>query len=173
MFNSFFLIQILNMFNSFFLIQIQISLIVTDFNDGLCTQLHHFNETQLCRLLEVFHGLCINLILCKVTPHKEDREVSPCPGDQLHDAPSVRHGHHLLGFPAKEVLGVVAFPGSSCLLPLLLRQLLNWGWEAEIENGYNISVVFVGIHQRLLHLSFVLANVKENGFDPLKRWEGE
>ena len=41
-------------------------------------------------------------------------------------------------------------------------------WEAKvIEDGGIVSQVFVAMLQRLLHLSFIVANVKEDGFDSL------
>ena len=36
-----------------------------------------------------------------------------------------------------------------------------------IEDGDIVSQVFVAMLQRLLHLSFIVANVKEGGFDSL------
>ena len=36
-----------------------------------------------------------------------------------------------------------------------------------MKDGGLISQVFVAILQRLLHLSFIIANVKEDGFDSL------
>ena len=88
---------------------------------GFWSQFHHFNQAQVGSLLEVFLGLCI---MPSASPHKDDREVSPCPRDQLRQVRSSCHSYHSLGLPAVEVECIVAVPGSSCLLPLLLHHLL-------------------------------------------------
>ena len=71
-----------------------------------CIQLNNFNQTQVCRLLEVF--LLLFIIVRTIGPHKYHSEVSPCPGDQLNDVDSICHSNHSLGFPAVEIVCIAA-----------------------------------------------------------------
>ena len=63
----------------------------------LVVQFHKLNQILLFCLIEVFHVLCI-LIIVEII-HNDDVQHGPCSTDQLHDVVSMSDSHHLLSFP--------------------------------------------------------------------------
>ena len=64
-------------------------------------------QPLFCRLLKVFLRLGIKIM---TSLHNDDSEQILCMCDHLHDAVPSSYGHRSVGFPAVEVVCIVAFP---------------------------------------------------------------